>query len=241
MKKRIKTGIQGLDKLLKGGLIEKRSILLSGPCGSGKSILGMQYIYNGATKFNEPGLYISFEENKERIIENMEKLGFDLKKLERKNKLTIIGGTTGTIDSYMDKVGARTDHIIEEIREVIEKNNIKRVVIDSVSLFTLLSKNNDERRKILTKLTSTLSKLGCTSLLISETKEGTLDISRHGIEEFIVDGVIALFQLRQGDKFIPGIVIRKMRGTDHDREIRLFKITNKGVVVYPDETMFTDL
>ena len=241
MKKRIKTGINGLDKLLKGGLLEKKSVLLSGPCGSGKSILAMQFIYNGIKQENEPGLYVSFEEEKQSIIENMATLGFNLEELEKKKKLMIVGGEAGKLDYFMQKVGARTDNIIEEIREIVKDNKIKRVVIDSVSILTLLCNNDEERRRTLTKLASTLSELGCTSLLISETKEGTLDLSRHGIEEFIVDGVIALFQLRQGDKFIPGIVVRKMRGTDHERGIRLFKITKNGIVVYPNETMFTDI
>ena len=241
MKKRIKTGINGLDKLLKGGLLEKKSVLLSGPCGSGKSILAMQFIYNGIKQENEPGLYVSFEEEKQSIIENMATLGFNLEELEKKKKLMIVGGEAGKLDYFMQKVGARTDNIIEEIREIVKDNKIKRVVIDSVSILTLLCNNDEERRRTITKLASTLSELGCTSLLISETKEGTLDLSRHGIEEFIVDGVIALFQLRQGDKFIPGIVVRKMRGTDHERGIRLFKITKNGIVVYPNETMFTDI
>ena len=241
MIKRIKTGVTGLDQLLKGGLLENRNILLSGPCGSGKSILAMQFIYNGITKFNEPGLYISFEEGKNRIIENMKVFGLDLGKLEKSKKLVLVGGSTGKLDIMMQKTGAETFHIIQEIKELIEENKIKRVVIDSISLFTLLANKDEEKRRILTKLTSVLTEVGCTSILISETKEGTLDISRHGIEEFIVDGVIAIYQLRQGDKFIPGIVVRKMRGTDHERGIRLFKITNKGVVVYPNESMFTDI
>jgi len=241
MEKRVKTGIPGLDPLLNGGLLSGRSILLSGPCGSGKSIFAMQYVYSGVTKFNEPGLYVSFEEERERIIENMAALGFDLKKLEKTKKFILIGGALGNLGGFMEKVGAETDHIIDEIAEVVNEHNIRRVVIDSVSLFSLLSKDVEERRKALTKLANRLSSLGCTSLLISETKEGTLDISRYGMEEFIVDGVIALFQLRQGDRFIPGIVIRKMRGTNHDKNIRLFAVTNKGVVVYPKESMFTNL
>ena len=241
MKKRVKTGISGLDKLLKGGLLEKKSILLSGPCGSGKSILAMQFVYNGAKQENEPGLYVSFEEEKQSIRENMSALGLNLEELEKKKKIIIVGGEPGKIDHFMQRAGAKTENIIEEIREIVTDNKIKRVVIDSVSILTLLCNNDEERRRTLTKLASTLSDVGCTSILISETKEGTLDLSRHGIEEFIVDGVIALFQLRQGDKFIPGIVIRKMRGTDHERGIRLFRITKKGIVVYPNETMFTDL
>ena len=235
---KIKTGIPGMDELLRGGLLPGRSILLSGPSGSGKSILAMQYIYNGIVKYNEPGLYVSFEEEKDRIIENMKQVGLDLKSLEKKKSLTIIGGSLGNVDGFMEKVGARPENIIEEIKEVIQENKIKRVVIDSTSLFNLLARDDAERRTALTRLTSALSSLGCTSLLTAETKEGTFDISRYGIEEFIVDGVIAIFHFRQQDKFIPGIVIRKMRGMNHEKGIRHFEITDRGIVVYPDQTMF---
>ncbi len=241
MEKRVKTGVVGLDQILNGGIINGRSILLSGPCGSGKSILAMQYIYNGVVKFNEPGLYVSFEEEKEHIIENMIPLGLDLKRLEKTKKFILIGGTLGNLTGFMERVGAEIDHVIEEIEEVIRKNGIKRVVIDSVSLFGLLSRDNEERRKALIRLSHKLSALGCTSLLISETKEGTLDISRYGMEEFVVDGVIALYQLRQGDQFVPGIVIRKLRGSNHDKNIRLFRVTDKGIVVYPRESLFTNI
>jgi len=68
-----------------------------------------------------------------------------------------------------------------------------------------------------------------------------MDLSRYGIEEFVVDGVIVLYLVRQGSKFVPGITVRKMRGTDHDKEIRYYQITNKGVVVYPQETVFANI
>ncbi|MFH1592129.1 MAG: ATPase domain-containing protein [Candidatus Woesearchaeota archaeon] len=241
MKKRVRTGIKGLDQLLRGGIIEGRTVLLSGPCGSGKSVLGMQFIHNGIKDFKEPGLYVSFEEGKNSLMENMYSFGFDLKKLEKTKKFVLVGGGLGTLDSFMKKVGAETDHVIEEIKELVRENKIKRVVVDSVSLFGLLAKTSGERRKAFARLSSSLSELGCTSLLISETKEGTFDLSRYGIEEFIVDGVIALYHLRQGERFVPGIVVRKMRGSDHDKNIRLFNITNKGIVVYPKETLFANL
>jgi KaiC/GvpD/RAD55 family RecA-like ATPase len=68
-----------------------------------------------------------------------------------------------------------------------------------------------------------------------------MDLSRYGMEEFVVDGVIVLYLVRQGSKLLPGIVIRKMRGTNHDKEIKYYKITDKGIIVYPDETLFTNI
>ncbi|MBI4155412.1 AAA family ATPase [Candidatus Woesearchaeota archaeon] len=239
--KRVKTGVIGLDKLLNGGLLPGRSILLSGPCGSGKSILAVQFLYNGATKFKEKGLYINLEEEKHRIFGNMQTLGLNLERLEKKNDLMIIGGQIAGIDDYMYKVGADVNHIIEEIEELVKQNKVKRVVIDSINLLTMLCKDNIEKRKVLTRLTHRLNNLDCTSILISEVKENTTNLSRFGIEEFVVDGVIGLYLLRNGDRFIPGIVVRKMRGSDHDKSIRLYKITKRGIEVYPNETLFTEI
>ena len=238
---RIKTGIEGLDKMLKGGVLKGRNMLLSGPCGSGKTTLAMQFIYNGALLYDEPGLYVTLEESKEKIIHDMMQFGFDIKKLEEAGKFTIIGGAIASLKSYMEKVDADMTHIIKEIEEVVREKKIKRVVIDSLPLLTLLLKDDDERRRAVAALCNALSSLGCTSILLSETKEGSMELSRYGMEEFVVDGVIVLYLVRQGARFVPGIAIRKMRGSDHDREIRVFIITQNGIVVYPEETMFTNV
>jgi len=105
----------------------------------------------------------------------------------------------------------------------------------------MLLQTDEEKRLALASLCNTLSSLGCTSLLLSETKEHSMDLSRDGMEEFVVDGVIVLYLVRQGQRFIPGIVVRKMRGINHDKEIKYYKITDKGVIVYPEETLFADI
>ncbi len=234
-------GIEGLDRMLKGGLLEGRNILLSGPCGSGKSTLAMQFLYNGAVRYHEPSLYITLEETKKKFYEDMAGFGMDLHEAEKTGRFVFIGGPIANIRSYMDKVDANFKNMVEEIQEVVKERGIKRVVIDSVNLLTMLAKNDEERRNALAMITNSLSALGCTSLLISETKEGSMDLSRYGIEEFVVDGVIVLYLVRQRNKFVPGIVIRKMRGTNHDKEIRYYEITDKGIVVYPQETVFMSI
>lgn len=239
---RVEIGIDGLDKMLKGGFLRGRNILLSGPCGSGKTILAMQYVYNGATKFNEPGLYVTLEESKEKIHQDMEKFGINLKEAEARGKFSLIGGPVASLHSYMDKVDANFKDIVSEIEEIVKEKGIKRVAIDSINLLTMLLKDEREQRKALAMLCNTLSSLGCTSILTSETQEGTMALSRYGIEEYVVDGVIVLYLVRQGPTFIPGITVRKMRGSDHDKEIRALKIlTGKGIVVYPTETLFTNV
>ena len=238
---RVKTSIEGLDKMLRGGFLPGRNVLLSGPCGSGKTTLSMQFVCNGALKYNEKSLYVTLEEKKEKVIADMMNLGINIEKSIRDGNLVIIGGPIASLNSYMNKVDANIDNVIKEIEEVVKQNGIKRVVIDSINLLTMLLQTDEEKRLALASLCNTLSSLGCTSLLLSETKEHSMDLSRYGMEEFVVDGVIVLYLVRQGQRFIPGIVVRKMRGINHERDIKYYKLTDKGVIVYPDETLFADI
>ena len=239
-KNRISTSIEGLDKMLNGGLIQGRNVLLSGPCGSGKTTFSMQYVCNGALN-GETSLYVTLEEKKDKILADMKKLGINAENAERNGKLFIIGGPIANLSHYMHKVDANVDDIIKEIEDVVKQNKITRVAIDSINLFTMLLQTDEEKRLALASLCNTLSALGCTTILTSETKEHSMDLSRYGMEEFVVDGVIVLYLVRQGSSFVPGIVVRKMRGINHDKGIRYYQITDKGVVVYPEETMFTDI
>ena len=237
---KIKTSIEGLDKMLLGGLLPGRNILLSGPCGTGKSTIAMQFAC-GALKFKEKSLYVTLEEKKEKIIEDMKKLDLDIDRAIEEKTLIILGGPIASLNEFMEKVDAKVSHLIKEIEEVIKENKINRVVIDSINLFTMLLQTEEEKRLALAALCNTLSNLNCTTILTSETKENSMDLSRYGLEEFVVDGVIVLYLVRQGSRFAPGIVIRKMRGTNHDKEIKYYQITDKGVVVFPEETLFTNI
>ncbi len=238
-KERIKTGIKGLDKMLFGGLIQGRNILLSGPAGSGKTTIGVQFLTHGVNK-GENTLYISLEESKKTIYEDMKNLGFDLYRLEKDQKFHFIGGQFSEITYHMIKLKATTENILEEIIEVIKEKNISRVVIDSLNLLVMTNKELRDKRELIASLVHKLSEQNVTSLLISETKNDSFQLSTYGIEEFICDGVIALYNVRNGSKFSPGIMITKMRGTDHDKQIRSYKIKKNGIEVYPDEVLFME-
>lgn len=230
---RVKSGIEGLDDMLNGGLISGRVVLLSGSTGTGKTTLGMQFIYNGIKNFNEPGVFITLEQSKEKIMKDMKSIGMDLNELG--SNFSLIGGSMAKIKYYQNKTKAKIEDFIAEIEEVIKKTKAKRVVIDSINLFLLLFKTDEERRRALLKLTETLSRFNCTALLTCEVKENTFDISWWGFEEFVMDGVITLYNVKQGPVFHQGIVIRKMRGMNHVKDIIPYKITDKGIVVYPEE------
>jgi KaiC/GvpD/RAD55 family RecA-like ATPase len=237
---RVRTNIPGLDKMLMGGIVRGRNILVSGPCGSGKTTFAMQVIFNGVMDCNEPGLYVTLEESKDKIISDMKNFGLDLEAAQATGKFHLLGGHIAGISSYMQNVDANILHVLKEIEEIVKECNIKRVAIDSLNLLMLLVNDAEERRRIIASFCNSLSQLGCTAFFISETKEGTKELSRFGVEEFVMDGVIALYLLNQDASFIPGITIRKMRGSDHDKKIRIYQITDKGVVVYPEEMMFSE-
>jgi len=229
----IKTGIEGLDVMLNGGLPSNRVILISGSTGTGKTTLAMQFIYNGIKMFNQSGVYMTFEEEKWQIKEDLEKLGMNLDELG--DRFRLIGGHIATIQRYKQRTKADLNDIIGEIEEVIREIDAKRVVLDPINLFLMLFRTDDEKRDALAFLTERLKKLKCTSFLICEVKEQSMDISRYGFEEFVVDGVITLYNLRQRQSFLQGLAIRKMRGIKHRREIRPYEITESGIVVYPTQ------
>jgi len=238
---RIKTGIEGLDKMLDGGFIPGRNILLSGPAGTGKTTLAIQFAYKGAVEYDEPSLYVTMEETKKKIIDDMSQFGFDIKSAVKSGKLMVIGGPLSEIKTGMYKSDASFRNLIDEICEIVKEKNIKRVVIDSANVFMMLMKNEEDQRTSIAMLCNKLSSLGCTTLITSETKEGSMDLSAHGIEEFVVDGVVVLYLVRQGSTFVPGIAVRKMRGTKHDKGIKFVTFSDKGIEVHPEESMYTDI
>ena len=216
MLKKIATGIPGLDAITKGGIPEKDLILVSGSSGTGKTVMGLQFLYSSKDK----SIFVSFEEPLSQINSTASTLGWDLEKKMRLLKY----------DPFK----------LEDIFEVIE-NNIKeidarRVVIDSISALGIYVKDPGELRRMILQVSSMLRKNDCTSLLISEVMNANR-LSRFGVEEFVTDGVIVLRNIFVNGEYRRGVNIWKLRGSDHSRKIHPYSITKKGVVVYPNETI----
>ncbi|MFQ6009751.1 MAG: RAD55 family ATPase [Candidatus Aenigmatarchaeota archaeon] len=231
---KVDTGIRGLNKLLNGGFLPGKVILVSGVTGTGKTTLAMQFVHAGTQK-GENGLFITLEQNKKKMTNDMLSVGMDIK---RNKRLTLIGGSMADIMRFQDKVKAKPRDFLDEIGEVIRQKRIKRVAIDSINLFLMLFKNEEQRRRALLTLTDMLSNLGCTSVLTTEVREGSSDISWYGFEEFVVDGVITLTNNISFDKYYKNAIsIRKMRGASHRKSLVEYRITNKGIVVYPEFTI----
>jgi len=238
---RIKTGIKGLDELIEGGFPQGRSVLVCGGCGTGKTIFCNQFIVDGAMQYNEPGVYVTLDERPELIREDCVRFGWDLQELEREKMLTIIDvgiakmGLPSAEEFTLPTIGFDLEKLMIEIMRAIKHIKAKRVVIDSLPGLGFNFDNENEVRKAILKVSYLLSRAGVTSIFTSEVQEGTNRFGKYGVEEYVVDGVIALHYIGVGTKSNRTLHIRKMRATKHSEELHPLEISKKGIVVHKIE------
>ena len=229
-KDRVHTGIFGLDEVMQGGLKRNSVNIVGGGAGSGKSILCMQYLVEGINNYNENGVYISFEENSDKILSNFNQFGWDLENKIKSKKLIILYYTPEQVEKVLESGGGL-------VRDAIESINAKRLIMDSLTAFTLLQDTEIDKRKSVLKLFQEARKWGVTSLMTSE-QEPDPDKHISNVIEFQTDGVILLYNTRKGDVRQRSLEIFKMRATQHAVKIFPMKIEEKGIVIYPDELVF---
>ncbi len=208
----IKSGVPGLDNILGGGFLEGSIIAISGPTGSGRSTLALQSLYNGATQYNEPGLYISIEESKQDFFFHMSGYTWDLAAAERERKLIFLDYPIYEVEQILTQYGA--------IQEIINSTGVKRVVIDSIMPISLYFPSSDERKKGFLKLIDNVRKWGTTTLIIAEgapdSEKSDLPHTNYSIESF-TDGWISLpyhYNEKKGER-VRSVEIIKMKGVRH--------------------------
>jgi len=216
---RIPTGIPGLDKLIEGGFIKGSTILLSGGTGTGKTILSLQFLLEGL-KRGENCMYISLEQKPDDVVNDVMRFGWNLEEYVKKKELLV---------EYHDpfKITDITSPLIDKIKD----HKIHRIVIDSTSVMGLYFKDAFEVRKQMFKLINGLKEVGVTSVLTAELPEENKKLSRFGVEEFVVDGVIILQFLGLGGKSSFNMQVRKMRRTEHKKESYPFEIGKTGIKI----------
>lgn len=236
--KRIPTGVTGLDALVEGGFPQGRSVLVTGGTGTGKTIFSMQYLYQGALQFGEPGVYITLDERPDLIREDMLRFGWDLRKLEDQNLITIIDGTVAKVGLPSEEqfalptTGFDLDKLLLEILRSTKRTNAKRVVIDSIPALGLNFDNENDVRKAVLKLSYLLMRCGVTTIFTSEMVEGENKFGRYGVEEFVADGVIVMHYMGIGTQSNRTLHIRKMRATKHSEDLHPVEISDKGITIH---------
>jgi KaiC/GvpD/RAD55 family RecA-like ATPase len=226
---RVKTGIEGLDEMLNGGIPTGRHVALYGGPGAGKTSICFEYLYQGA-KMGENGLYISLEETQEDILENMKNsfnLFTDTGDLIAENKLEIV---------KPDKLNL--EEVANLLEDRITTNNIRRAVIDSATMIRMSFATEIEYRQTLFEFLSLLRNLDVTSITTVEASTSKREAMEYDIEHFVMDGIINLYNIDREDRRVRALEIYKMRGTDHSRELVPFKVTPSGIKVYVGEKVF---
>jgi len=229
--KKLKTGVEELDRILEGGIPAGHAVLLSGSCGTGKTILTQQFLFTGAKKFNEVGLYISLSESRDKMMENLSGFDFYDQKIVDEGKVKILDITQDARLMNMEPLTIKA--LMNMISSIIRDSKAKRVVIDSITAICNSLETERNIREFILELGLQLQYLDCTTILISEVQPMSLRYSVYGIEEFIADGVILLREMEQKADLLRTLQVIKMRGVNHSRTRQILEITEEGISLKP--------
>lgn len=230
---RVASGIEGLDELIEGGFERNSVILVCGDAGTGKTTFALQFLYNGIMKYNEPGIFITFEESKSSLYKHVSNYGWDLEGLENKGKFAVVEYRPHQIAELLREGGGA-------IRDVIESIKAKRIAVDSLTSYSMLFKTPYESREAILTLFNILRSWKCTSMVISEVTANFDRRDNIGVE-FLTDAALLLYYSRQDGSKIRALEILKMRGTRHIDKICPIRFDKDGIVVFPKESVFGEI
>jgi KaiC/GvpD/RAD55 family RecA-like ATPase len=227
-----KTGIDGLDEILNGGIVTNSTTLVSGNPGAGKSILCLQFIYNGFKQYDEPGIYLSFEEDARDLRQAAESLGLDdwqeyveagYIKVYDKQELLRENDFSSSLDLLLGD---------------IEDADYDRLVLDSLAMFELFFEDETEKRTYLLKFTDILQQNGLTTLMTNE-QGAVFPETEIGLENFLTDGNIYLIQTPTDTGVNRYIWVAKMRKQDIETDIFPMEIGHGGISVHQNASDFS--
>ena len=234
---KILTGVNGLDEITNGGFPKGRPVLICGSAGCGKTLLATQFLVNGIIKYDEPGVFMSFEETAADLTQNVKSLGFDLEKLKAENKLRV--DHVRVERSEIEETGEYgLEGLFIRLNYAIDSIDAKRVVLDTIeSLFGGLN-NMAVLRSEIRRLFLWLKEKGVTAVITGEKGEATL--TRQGLEEYVSDCVI-LLDFRVIDQIATRRMrIVKYRGSIHGTNEYPFLIDEDGISVMPVTSLKLD-
>ena len=231
------TGIKGLDEITDGGLPQGRPTLICGGTGCGKTLLAMEFLVRGATQFNEPGVFMSFEEKSEELTKNFASLGFDLNELIDQNQLII--DHVHLDPSEIEEAGDYDlEGLLIRIGYAIHSIGAKRVVLDTIEALFSGFANEAILRSELRRLFRFLKDQGVSAIITGE--QGDRTFTRFGLEEYVADCVIFLNHMVNKQIATRRMRIVKYRGSAHGTNEYPFLIDEQGFSVMPVSSLGLD-
>lgn len=223
---RVRTGIEGLDQMLHGGLLPRTATLVEGAPGTGKSTLGMQFIHHGITQCDEPGLILTFEQFPQQYYRDAAAFGWDFRQLEKDGKLKIVMSSPEVSRLALEQAEGHIERLTRDL-------GARRVLVDSISHFERLTDDPVRLRQLIYGFINGLKREGLTVVLTRES--AALLGESEGYDEgvaFLVDGYILLRYVEMESAIHKALLVLKMRGSDHDHDIRQFTIRGDGLHVH---------
>jgi KaiC/GvpD/RAD55 family RecA-like ATPase len=228
---RCRSGVPGLDDVLGGGFPSGRCILVRGDCGTGKTILGAQFIYNGIVQYKETGVLVLLEQNAAHFKKDMLSFGFDIKSLQESGQLVLIDASlsrvnlekTAAAEAYLHntpKTPFCVADVVDYIAAAAKEIGATRVTIDNLPALDNLLKKVETSRNDILYMSGKLRSIGLTSLLLCDNLKTRIDDT----ENYLCDGVILLEYKCSGPDIGRRLLIKKMRGTRHSEHIHPIKI-----------------
>jgi KaiC/GvpD/RAD55 family RecA-like ATPase len=237
---RVPTGITGLDDLISGGLPKNTVNLLVGPTGSGKSLFGAQFIYNGTRYFDEKGIFLALEESRSNVIRGVNRFCSDFEDYEKDRRIGLIDFGEIRKSCNMDEEIRGEIASLRTIQNFLDKYihsfGASRVVVDSLSAVGLYYPDKETLRRELFRFCRFLKEKEVTSVLITETTGG--EGEKENVCQFVSDSVIMLGYENVSNEFRRTITVYKMRFTKHDPYKHPFLITEEGIDVWGNEQIF---
>jgi circadian clock protein KaiC len=224
------TGISGLDEITEGGLPQGRPTLVCGAAGCGKTLLAMEFIVRGITEFNEPGVFMSFEETAEELAKNVLSLGFDVNRLIRRKKMAM--DYVRIERSEIEETGEyNLEGLFVRLELAIDAVGAKRVALDTIEALFAGLPNEAILRAELRRLFRWLKNKGVTAIITAE--QGRDMLTRHGLEEYVSDCVIFLDHRVHNQVATRRLRVVKYRGSKHGTNEYPTLIDEHGLSVLP--------
>lgn len=221
----LKTGITTFDELLVEGIPYGSTCLVSGPSGTGKSILCFEFLYRGAKEFHEKGIIFSFENTKDRLYATAKNMGWDLESVVKSGMLEIV--IIPQLDIHVE------EHLLL-MQQMIQNSGAKRVVIDSMSVFFYKIVDPKIVRIKINQLATIVQNFGAVGFFISDVPYGTNKLSHFGVEETVVDGIILLSSNKVGSKRERSLEIYKLKNSSYASGDHKMEIGKCGIRLLPD-------